>query len=156
MTPSDRHGALAEPSFSFSLGNDLDQLNELLAQLEEFGEANEVSPLQTQRIVLSVDELVTNVIKYGQREKEGRIDVRADIEDSVFHLEIEDHGIPFNPFSEAPVPDTNLPLEDRPIGGLGVFLVESLMSSTRYERIEDRNRITLTRSLSAGDQEDNE
>ena len=52
------------------------------------------------------------------------------------------------------MPDTTLPLEERPIGGLGVFLVQSLMTSARYERIEDRNRITLTRSLEDGDQEE--
>ena len=149
-------GAKAEgPTFSSKLEKDLGELSRMLIELEEFAEAHNVPPMDTQRITLSVDELVTNVIKYGTRASEhAHIHVWATIAANVFHIEIEDHGIRFDPFHEAPVPDTSLPLEDRPIGGLGVFLVQSLMTSTHYERIKDRNRMTLTRSLSAGDQEE--
>jgi len=148
-------GKSKAPAFSCKLDKDLGELSEMLVALEEFAEKHGVSPLQTQRITLSVDELVTNIIKYGTRALEhAHIHLWATIVDGAFHIEIEDHGIPFDPFHEAPVPDTTLPLEDRPIGGLGVFLVQSLMTTTNYERIKDRNRITLTRSLTAGDQEE--
>ena len=150
----DSGGKAEGPTFSFKLEKDLGELSRMLADLEEFAEAHNVPPMNTQRITLSVDELVTNIIMYGTRGTDHpHIHVWATIAENVFQLEIEDHGIPFDPFHEAPVPDTSLPLEDRPIGGLGVFLVQSLMTSTHYERIEDRNRLTLTRSLSAGDQE---
>ncbi len=149
-------GRTGAPAFSFKLEKDLAELSQMLVALEEFAGTHGVAPLQTQRITLSVDELVTNIIKYGTRNLEdAHIHLWATIADKTFHIEIEDHGIPFDPFHEAPVPDTTLPLEERPIGGLGVFLVQSLMTTTHYERIKDRNRITLTRSLSAGDQEEN-
>ena len=156
MAPRRGSGGRAEaPTFSFKLEKDLSELSRMLVALEEFAETHGVSPLQTQRITLSVDELVTNVIKYGTREHEHpHIHVWATIVDDTFNIEIEDHGIPFDPFHEAPVPDTTLPLEERPIGGLGVFLVQSLMTTTNYVRIKGRNRITLTRSLTAGDQEE--
>ena len=148
-------GKAGAPAFSFKLDKDLGELSQMLLALEEFAEKHGVSPLQTQRITLSVDELVTNIIKYGTKDVEHtHIHLWATIIDETFHIEIEDHGIPFDPFHEAPVPDTTLPLEERPIGGLGVFLVQSLMTTTNYERIKDRNRITLTRSLTAGDQEE--
>lgn len=148
-------GQTQAAAFSFRLEKDLGELSRMLVALEEFAETHGVPPLHTQRITLSVDELVTNIIKYGARTPTSiHIQVWATIADDAFRIEIEDHGIPFDPFHEAPVPDTSLPLEERPIGGLGVFLVQSLMSSTRYERIKDRNRITLTRSLSASDQEE--
>ena len=148
-------GTGGAPAFSFKLDKDLDELSQMLLALEEFAERHGVSAVQTQRITLSVDELVTNIIKYGTKEVEHTyIHLWATITDGTFHIEIEDHGIPFDPFHEAPVPDTTLPLEDRPIGGLGVFLVQSLMTSTSYQRIKDRNRITLTRSLAASDQEE--
>ena len=143
------------PTFSSKLDKDLGELSQMLVQLEEFAETHGVPPVQTQRITLSVDELVTNIIKYGTSGLEHtHIHLWATITNDTFHIEIEDHGIPFDPFHEAPVPDTTLPLEDRPIGGLGVFLVQSLMTTTHYERIKDRNRITLTRSLADGDQEE--
>lgn len=143
------------PAFSFRLDKNLGELSQMLLALEEFAETHGVPPMQTQRITLSVDELVTNIIKYGTKQFEhSHIYLWATIVDETFRIEIEDHGIPFDPFHEAPVPDTTLPLEERPIGGLGVFLVQSLMTSTHYERIKDRNRITLTRSLAASDQEE--
>ena len=148
-------GKAGAPAFSFKLEKDLGELSQMLLALEEFADSHGVPPVQTQRITLSVDELVTNIIKYGTQALEHtHIHVWATIVGDTFHIEIEDHGIPFDPFHEAPVPDTNLPLEERPIGGLGVFLVQSLMTSTHYERIKDRNRITLTRSLTASDQEE--
>jgi anti-sigma regulatory factor (Ser/Thr protein kinase) len=148
-------GKARGPAFSFKLDKDLGELSQMLVALEEFAETHGVSPLQTQRITLSVDELVTNIIKYGTKALEHtHIHLWATIAGDTFHIEIEDHGVPFDPFHEAPVPDTTLPLEERPIGGLGVFLVQSLMTSTNYERIKDRNRITLTRSLTASGQEE--
>ena len=57
--------------------------------------------------------------------------------------QLEDNGIAFNPFEEAPEPDPTLGLEERPIGGLGVFLVKQFADSTAYERVDGRNRITL-------------
>lgn len=152
----ERPGVKGEgPTFSARLDKDLGELSQMLVRLEEFAETHGVSPRQTQRITLSVDELVTNIIRYGTGEFEhAGIHLWATIANDTFRIEIEDHGIPFDPFREAPVPDTTLPLEERPIGGLGVFLVQSLMTSTHYERIEDRNRITLTRTLADGDQEE--
>ena len=145
----------ARQTFSFRLEKDLADLSRLLENLEKFAAAQGVSPLYAQRVALSVDELVTNIIKYGTRGQEmAHIHVWAAVSENTFHIDIEDHGIAFDPFQEAPVPDTTLPLEDRPIGGLGVFLVQSLMSTTHYERTKDRNRITLTRSLPVGEQED--
>lgn len=156
MAPRRGPGEKAEaPAFSFRLDKNLGELSQMLLALEEFAETHGVPPMQTQRITLSVDELVTNIIKYGTKQFEhSHIYLWATIVDETFRIEIEDHGIPFDPFHEAPVPDTTLPLEERPIGGLGVFLVQSLMTSTHYERIKDRNRITLTRSLAASDQEE--
>ena len=148
-------GKSKAPAFHCKLDKDPAELSRMLVALEEFAEEHGVPPLQTQRITLSVDELVTNIIRYGTRPLEdAHIQMWATIVDGTFRIEIEDSGVPFDPFHEAPVPDTTLPLEERPIGGLGVFLVQSLMTTTSYERVKDRNRITLTRSLSAGDQEE--
>lgn len=143
------------PTFIHRMGVDLDEIGGLTERVEQFAAAGNVPPLQTRRISLAIDELVTNIVKYGTESgKPTDIEVSVRLLEGRVHIEIEHRGVPFDPFVEAPAPDTTLPLEDRPIGGLGVFLVKSLMTSTRYERIEDRNRITLTRSLQAGDQEE--
>jgi hypothetical protein len=54
--------------------------------------------------------------------------------------------VAFDPFSLA-TPDTNLPLEERSIGGLGVHFTRTLMSAYGYRREGDRNRVELRKSL---------
>jgi len=58
-------------------------------------------------------------------------------------IEMVDDGKPFDPLTDAPVPDVNAPMEERPIGGLGVFLVRKLMDELTYRREEGRNHLTL-------------
>lgn len=152
--PSGAPGA-GPPALQLTMEPSADEIPKLIQQIEEFANAGGVPMAQTQRIMLSVDELVTNIVNYGTEEgTDADIRVSLDLKEDAVHIEIEHRGVAFDPFAEAPVPDTTLPLEDRPIGGLGVYLVRSLMSSAHYERIGGRNRITLTRSLAATDQED--
>ena len=58
-------------------------------------------------------------------------------------MEIVDSGKPFDPFTEAPPPDLDSPVPDRPIGGLGVYLVQQLMDEARYAREDGKNKLTF-------------
>ena len=60
-----------------------------------------------------------------------------------------DDGAAFDPTSKAD-PDTTLGLDDRPVGGLGLYLVRQLMTEVRYRRLRGRNRLTMRRTLSPG------
>ena len=60
-------------------------------------------------------------------------------------VEIADDGRPFNPLEDTPTADTTSPMDERPIGGLGVHLVRTLMSDVRYRRENDRNRLTMVK-----------
>ncbi len=135
-------------SFRYRLEPDFGDLARMAEHFEEFTRACRVPGIQTQRMTLAVDELVTNIIKYGiEAGKPAEIQVSATLAGDSIRIEIEHRGVPFDPFREAPAPDTSLPLEQRPIGGLGVFLAQSLMTTAEYRRLGDRNCITLTRSL---------
>ena len=59
-----------------------------------------------------------------------------------FYFVIEDEGIPFDP-TKAENPDITLDAEERPIGGLGIFLVQELMSRITYERMDNKNILSL-------------
>ena len=72
------------------------------------------------------------------------IDMGCD--DGLLKIVITDNGIPFNPL-ETREPDITLPLEERPIGGLGIFLVKQLMTDVRYDRSEGKNRLTMTKEI---------
>ena len=56
---------------------------------------------------------------------------------------VSDDGIPFNPFDQIG-PDTTLSVEEREIGGLGVLLVKEMTTSQTYQRLRNRNIVTLT------------
>ena len=60
-------------------------------------------------------------------------------------IEISDDGQPFNPLKDAPKPDLEAALEDRPIGGLGIHLVLTMMDEMHYRRENERNHLTLVK-----------
>ena len=64
------------------------------------------------------------------------------------HLEfiIADSGLPFDP-AQAPEADTTLVVDERPIGGLGIYLVRQIMDVVRYERKDGKNILTLIKKL---------
>jgi anti-sigma regulatory factor (Ser/Thr protein kinase) len=99
---------------------------------------------------LAVDEIATNIIVHGYTEAglQGVLELSADIDDSTLTLSIEDTGVPFDP-RQAPVPETDLPLEQRSIGGLGVYLAVRSVDGFLYERVGDRNRTTFSMHLSS-------
>jgi serine/threonine-protein kinase RsbW len=101
------------------------------------------------RLRLAVDEIATNVIVHGYAKAglQGGLELGADIDDRTLTISIEDTGVAFNPF-QAPVPDTDLLLEQRPIGGLGVYLAMRSVDEFLYERVGDRNRTVFKMHLS--------
>ena len=93
---------------------------------------------------LSLDELITNIVSYGYRDSdEHEIRVTMTEQSGSLVVVLEDDGMAFDPFTDAPEPDLEAGVEERPIGGLGVYLVKTLMDEVAYERLDGRNRITL-------------
>ena len=107
------------------------------------------------RLRLAVDEIATNIIVHGYDEarRQGALEFRADIDERALTLSIEDAGVAYDP-RQAPVPDTATPLEQRPIGGLGVYLAIRSVDEFLYERVGDRNRTILKMHLTPSSLED--
>lgn len=123
------------------LSSALAALSEALAR---FGESNDLPEELVQRLGLALDELVTNSIQHGVVEvsqPELRLELR--MEDGEVVAQIEDNGIPFDPFEDAPDPDIHASLEEREIGGLGVFLTKTLFPNRNYTHANGFNCITL-------------
>src|SRR5438309_1069004 len=117
---------------TLQLTNDSRELEALTTGLCAFcaqqGVPDEV--LNTMRLAL--EEVVTNVIHHGcSPDERHTIDVRLAWEGDEFTAVVADDGRPFDPLAH-PVPDTNLPIEERPIGGLGVHMVRRLMDGLEY------------------------
>ena len=96
---------------------------------------------------LAIEELATNVIKYGyDNASEHFIEVTLSVSGGDLVLSIADDGRPFNPL-EAPDPEVNAALEERPIGGLGIYLVRKMADRMEYVREASKNRITLRKAF---------
>jgi serine/threonine-protein kinase RsbW len=96
---------------------------------------------------VALDELVSNVVHHGARKStERRIDIELRLADEQLEVVVVDDGAPFDPLL-ADEPDTTLPIEERPIGGVGLVIVKRLMDSIAYERAGGCNRVTLRRGL---------
>lgn len=100
-------------------------------------------------IHLVCEELVVNIVSYAYPGRtDGYLKVEIDREENGFLvLRFIDGGIPFNPL-EREMPDTSLALEDRPIGGLGIFLTTQMMDSVAYERVGNENVLTIKKQIS--------
>ena len=90
-----------------------------------------------------VEELVVNIVDYSHSDY---LDVEILREEKSITLRFHDAGMPFNPFEREP-PDLTLPMEDRPIGGLGIFMVIKYMDSITYDYAGGENILTLIKNL---------
>jgi|ERR1041384_3696362 anti-sigma regulatory factor (Ser/Thr protein kinase) len=96
---------------------------------------------------LAIEELLTNCIKYSYEDAgEHTIEIRLQISGEELALTVTDDGRPFNPL-ELPTPDTHLPVQYRPVGGLGIYLLRQMSDRMEYVRTADRNRITIYKSM---------
>lgn len=91
------------------------------------------------------DELLTNTIDYayGGEDPDRSIELRFSHDADAAEAELIDDGIGFDPLQQAPAPELDLELDDRPIGGLGIHLVKSLMDEVEYRRLNHHNHLRL-------------
>lgn len=137
------------------LSPDLAEIARAAAAVDDFCAAQGLPLRVAFDINLAVDELMTNAISYGFADpaETGRIHLRLELTgDGWIEVELADNGAAYNPFDEAPPPVLTGDIDDRPIGGLGVYLVRQLMDEVGYRREDGWNRVTLRRRPQRGAQ----
>ena len=140
------------PSLTLHLENKIAEVARLVDAVESFGTHAGLSPDLTYRLTLSLDEIVSNVIRHGYSDTNDHVvEVRLSIHDGVVTSVIEDDGHPYDP-RESPEPDLSMPVEQRGPGGLGIFLVRQMMDSIDYARRDGRNILTVTAARREGDE----
>lgn len=137
-----------------ALAADLSELTRLADRIEEFCAANEVPPAVAYQLTLAADELITNVISYGFPDGAPGLPISVSLSAGApgraeVSVVISDDGPAFDPFAEAPPPVLEGDIDDRPIGGLGVHLVRTMMDDVSYAREAGRNVVTLRKRITA-------
>ena len=132
---------------SIILANDISEINKLSQFIDEIGEELSLTPDIVFNLNLVLEEAVANVINYAYpKEEHQSIFLSAKLQDSSIVFVLTDTGKEFDP-TMAPEADITLSAEDRPIGGLGIFLIRQIMNQVKYERIEGKNVLTLEKKL---------
>lgn len=132
-----------------ALKNDLKEIERLLDSVQEWGAAQDLPARLVFDLQLVLDELFTNIVNYGYDDAaEHRVLVDLETAGEELTLRVTDDARPFNPL-ERKDPDVTLPLEERPVGGLGIFLIRKLMNHVEYHREEGKNILTMRRSTRA-------
>lgn len=132
---------------SVSLKNDLNEIERLAAEIDFFCIKFNLSKKITHDAHLVLEEVVTNSISYGFEDKALHlIDVTLELDDSELKIVVRDDGRSFNPL-EAPPPDLDKPLEEREIGGLGIYLIKKFMDEVSYQREGSSNILTMKKYL---------
>lgn len=130
---------------SIRLRNQLSELPRLTQALETFAQQQGLARKSALELELILEELVTNVIRHGYDAgdaREHQIAIALELDADRIRIEVVDDGRPFDP-RQAPAPDTTAPLEERPVGGLGLHLVRRLVDGLEHERRDGRNHLVL-------------
>ena len=129
------------------LHNDIQQIPQLADFVETIAEESGMGQALAMSLNLALEEAVTNVIVYAYPpDTDGLVDIEAILHKDRVRFIISDSGRPFDP-TQAAEPDLDAPLEERPIGGLGIHLVRSIMDDVSYERKDGRNVLYLLKNL---------
>ena len=141
-SPMTQHkSSMTSGHYSLVMRNDIQQIPTLAEWIEMLGLPQELN----MPINLALEEAVSNVMLYAYPGKSGQVLVECDKSNKLVFT-ITDSGVPFDPTQQID-PDVTQSAEERPIGGLGIFLVRQIMDDIRYERKEDKNILTLVKSL---------
>ena len=129
--------------YSLVMRNDIQQIPTLAEWIDSLG----LPQTLNMPINLALEEAVSNVMLYAYPDSNsGRVLVEAEKSPKKVVFTITDSGVPFDP-TQQEEPDITQSAEERPIGGLGIFLVRQIMDTIRYERTNDKNILTLTKTL---------
>lgn len=129
------------------ISNDLNEIGVLATFIEELGEELSLSAETTMNINLALEEAVANIIMYAYpSEEQHSILLRVTATEKQLIFLLTDKGASFDPTQVDEV-DITLPIEERPIGGLGIFLIRSIMNEISYQRIDNENQLIMKKDI---------
>ena len=136
-----------QKNYHIVLRNDIQEIPRLSILMETVAEEAGLDPGLAMSLNLALEEAVTNVVLYAYPEgAEGFVEIDILLEAHYMEFTVIDSGVAFDPTAK-PDPDLTLGVEERPIGGLGIFLVKQIMDKVLYERKNDRNYLRMIKKI---------
>ena len=127
------------------LNNEISEISKLQLFVDEIGEELNLAFDVTFNLNLVLEEAISNIIMYAYPKDETQtLTIVAKTQDNNLIFVITDSGKEFDP-TQIPDADITLSAEDRQIGGLGIFLIRQIMNKVEYQRIDNKNILTLSK-----------
>ena len=129
------------------LHNDIQQIPQLAEFILTIAEEKHLSQSLSMSLNLALEEAVTNVILYAYpKGADGLVTIEAILREKSLDFIVSDSGRSFDP-TAVPEVDTDKSLDERPIGGLGIHLVRSIMDDVHYKRTDGKNYLSMTKTI---------
>lgn len=134
-----------------NIGADLADWPALARFVEDFAVSQALPAAERSRLLILLEELLTNLAKYGYEpgDRHGRAEIGLALDRGRLTIDFEDDGRAFDPLGQA-ADHLDRAVEDRPVGGLGLHLIRSMVDEASYSRRSGRNHLRLVRRLTAG------
>jgi sigma-B regulation protein RsbU (phosphoserine phosphatase) len=141
-------GPQAAPARELTVDAAVENIPAVTAFVEAQLDAVDCSPKARGQLSMAIDEIVANIAQYAYAPEVGPVTVRFAFDEGTrtATLTFLDKGLPYNPLEKAD-PDVSLSAEDRPIGGLGIFLVKKTMDGMAYAYKHGQNVLTIQKRL---------
>nr|MBD3621776.1 ATP-binding protein [Sunxiuqinia sp.] len=131
----------------FVIENQVGELASLAREIDKLAHEWELSEALAMNINLVIEEALSNIMFYAfADDARHEINLSISVKDNRLTIKITDDGIPFDPLSHKQ-PDVTLPAEERPVGGLGIFLMSQIMDEMHYDRNKNENILTLNKNI---------
>ena len=128
-----------------TLTNDIVEIPRLHRFMRTVSEHAGLDHALAMNLNLALEEAVSNVILYAYPEGvQGEVDIRATVGKERIDFTVSDNGVPFDPV-DTPDPDLTADVKERPVGGLGIFLVKRIMDQVSYSRENGKNILSMTK-----------
>ena len=120
----------------------VENFSQLSAWWHDIASSWNLNDALTGKIEICLEEVYVNIASYAYGDKSGTARISAEKNDNEITLKFEDKGISYNPLQKED-PDITLSLEERPIGGLGIFMVKEMVKDIEYKREDEKNILIL-------------
>lgn len=130
-----------------TLTNRVEELDRVSVFVNDIADELQLNDELRMNLGLALEEMVSNVIFYAYPEgTEANIDLTAESDGQTLTLIISDQGQEFDP-TMAESNDMDADPAERPLGGMGIFIVKNIMNHVSYQRLDGRNLLTMKKEI---------